>query len=66
MNFAASSAKPEASHPKFLEDDRAVAAIVLWKSGYFDTHSIAQVLGATEDAVCRTLHLAKSAAGGQP
>lgn len=50
-------------HPMgFLVDDQALAAIVLWASGRFDTAAIAQVLNVREDAVCRTLHLARDAA----
>jgi hypothetical protein len=37
-----------------------VAAIVLWASGRFDTHDIATVLAVREDAVCRTLALARN------
>lgn len=45
----------------YLIDDNARAAIVLWASGKFDTLSIAQVLDVREDAVCRTLRLARDA-----
>lgn len=43
----------------FLVDDKARAAIVLWASGQFDTLAIADVLNEREDAVCRTLRLAR-------
>ena len=45
----------------YLTDDKARAAIVLWASGQFDTLEIAGVLGVREDAVCRTLRLARDA-----
>lgn len=45
----------------FLTGDKAVAAIVLWASGRFDTLSIAEVLDTRENAVCRTLRLARDA-----
>jgi DNA-directed RNA polymerase specialized sigma24 family protein len=48
--------------PRFLLDDQALAAIVLWNSGYFDTCRIAEVLSVSEDAVWRTLHLARECA----
>lgn len=50
------------SPPGFLTDDTAMAAVVLWGSGLFDTLSIATVLQCREDAVCRTLHMAGDAA----
>lgn len=43
----------------YLTDDIARAAIVLWASGQFDTQEIANVLNVREDAVCRTLRLAR-------
>lgn len=43
----------------FLTDNVALAAIVLWASGQFDTAEIADVLHVREDAVYRTLHMAK-------
>ncbi|GAB5505804.1 MAG: hypothetical protein Rhirs2KO_09670 [Rhizobiaceae bacterium] len=46
----------------FLIDDQAVAALVLWGSGRFDTADIARLLAVREDAVCRTLHMAKDGA----
>lgn len=46
----------------FLYGDAAMAAIVLWSSGRFDTAQIAQLLNVEEDAVYRTLHMAKDGA----
>ena len=46
----------------FLTGDAAMAAVVLWGSGQFDTHSIATVLAVREDAVCRTLSMARDGA----
>jgi hypothetical protein len=46
----------------FLTGDAALAAIVLWASGRFDTAAIAAVLHVREDAVYRTLHAAKDGA----
>lgn len=46
----------------FLIDTQAIAAIVLWSSGQFDTHEIAELLSVSEDAVCRTLALARDSA----
>lgn len=46
----------------FLTGDKALAAIVLWASGQFDTAAIAAVLEAKEDQVYRTLHLARDGA----
>jgi len=46
----------------FLTDDVAMAAIVLWASGRFDTLTIAQLLSVREDAVCRTLRMARDGA----
>jgi DNA-directed RNA polymerase specialized sigma24 family protein len=45
----------------FLLDQQAMAAIVLWSSGQFDTREIADLLAVREDAVYRTLHMARSA-----
>jgi hypothetical protein len=42
-----------------MDDRQALAAIVLWNSGHFDTFDIAQLLDVGEDAVCRTLHAAR-------
>ncbi|KPF47087.1 hypothetical protein [Rhizobium sp. AAP43] len=50
-----------------VSDLQALAAIVLWNSGHFDTLEISQVIGASEDAVYRTLHAARHIAkGGRP
>ncbi|TPN26606.1 hypothetical protein FKO01_25360 [Mesorhizobium sp. B2-3-3] len=46
----------------YLRDERALAAIVMWSSGQFDTESIAKALQCREDAVYRTLALAKEGA----
>lgn len=46
----------------FLTGDKALAVIVLWNSGHFDTLAIASLLGEREDAIYRTLHLAQEAA----
>ena len=40
----------------FLSGDKAMAAVVLWGSGLFDTGQIADLLNVREDAVYRTLH----------
>lgn len=40
-------------------DDQAIAACVLWASGMFDTAGIATLLSVREDAVYRTLALAR-------
>lgn len=58
-------ALPKSPSPSgFLVDDQARAAIILWASGQFDTCDIARVLNVREDAVYRTLHMAKDAARG--
>lgn len=41
-----------------MDDQQALAAIVLWNSGHFDT------LDVGEDAVCRTLNAARTIAAG--
>ncbi|QKV20272.1 hypothetical protein [Oricola thermophila] len=46
----------------YLTGNHAVAAIVLWAGGQFNTKEIADLLNVREDAVCRTLHLAKEGA----
>lgn len=46
----------------YLHDEQALAAIVMWSSGQFDTASIAKALQCREDAVYRTLALAKEGA----
>lgn len=45
-----------------VEGAEALAAIVLWNSGHFDTKDIADLLGLKEDQVVRTLHAARSVA----
>jgi hypothetical protein len=42
-----------------VSDQQALASIVLWNSGAFDTLDIAAVLQIREDAVVRTLHAAR-------
>lgn len=42
-----------------VTDSQALAAIILWNSGHFDTLDIADVLDVPEDAVYRTLHAAR-------
>jgi hypothetical protein len=46
----------------FLVDEQAAAAVVLCGSGMFDTNDIARLLSVREDAVCRTLHMARNGA----
>lgn len=46
----------------FLLDNQAAAAVVLWASGQFSTFEIAELLHVREDAVARTLHMARDAA----
>jgi hypothetical protein len=48
-----------------LTDVQALASIILWNSGHFDTHEIGQVLHVGEDAVCRTLHAARDITKGR-
>lgn len=48
-----------------IDDRQALAAIVLWNSGHFDTLDISKLLSIGEDAVYRTLHAARHVAGGQ-
>ncbi len=47
-----------------IEPQQALATIILWNSGHFDTLDIAQVLGLAEDAICRTLHAARHVSKG--
>lgn len=42
-----------------IDDRQALAAILLWNSGHFDTQDIADVLQVREDAIYRTLHAAR-------
>ena len=48
-----------------IEGDQALAAIVLWNSGHFDTYDIARVLRLKEDQVVRTLHAARCVVKGR-
>ncbi|WP_085025279.1 hypothetical protein [Ensifer aridi] len=48
-----------------MDERQALAAVVLWKSGQFDTFDIASVLDCGEDAVCRTLQAARHVERGQ-
>lgn len=47
-----------------MDDQQALAAIVLWNSGHFDTVDIGALLKVGEDAVCRTLHAARTIVSG--
>ncbi len=47
-----------------LDGNVALAAIVLWNSGSFDTLEIATLLNVKEDAVYRVLHAARHIARG--
>lgn len=44
------------SQAGYIVGDKAMAAVVLWASGLFDTMAIAELLAVREDAVWRTLH----------
>jgi hypothetical protein len=46
----------------FLSGQVALAAVILWGSGQFDAFDIAKLLDVREDAVARTLHMAKDGA----
>lgn len=48
-----------------IKGGQAIAAIVLWNSGHFDTKDIADLLGLKEDQFVRTLHAARSVAKGR-
>lgn len=48
-----------------IDDRQAIAAIVLWNSGHFDTKDIADLLKLKEDQIVRTLHAARSVAKGR-
>jgi hypothetical protein len=43
-----------------IEGVKAMAAIVLWNSGHFDTKDIGDLLKLKEDQIVRTLHAARS------
>lgn len=45
-----------------VEGNQALAAIVLWNSGHFDTKEIGDLLKLKEDQIVRTLHAARSVA----
>ncbi|WP_260695550.1 hypothetical protein [Rhizobium leguminosarum] len=47
-----------------LDEGQALAALVLWKSGHFDSFDIGRLLAVGEDAVCRTLQAARHIARG--
>ncbi|MDX0028700.1 hypothetical protein FB009_12465 [Sinorhizobium medicae] len=47
-----------------MDELQALAAVILWKSGHFDTFDLSAVLGVGEDAVCRTLQTARHVANG--
>ena len=47
-----------------MEERQALAAIVLWNSGHFDTFDIGRLLDVGEDAVCRTLNAARHISRG--
>lgn len=38
---------------------QAAAALTLWRSGRFDTHDIANVVGKPEADICRVIHAAR-------
>jgi DNA-directed RNA polymerase specialized sigma24 family protein len=57
-----SAALPDASSRaalRWLSDDLASAVCVLWASGLFSTWDISQLLNVPENAVDRTLRLAR-------
>lgn len=45
-----------------LFNNQAIAACVLWASGQFSTKEIADLLSVREDAVWRTLYMARDTA----
>ncbi|KQY31912.1 hypothetical protein [Rhizobium sp. Root483D2] len=47
-----------------MDDRQALAAIILWNSGHFDTKDISDVLRVGEDAIYRTLHAARHISKG--
>ena len=47
-----------------MDEMKALATIILWNSGHFDTYDIGEALNQPEDAVCRTLHAARHVAKG--
>jgi hypothetical protein len=48
-----------------IGEHQALAAIVLWNSGHFDTVDIGKLLDLKEDAIVRTLHAARHVIGGK-
>ncbi|MCA1368088.1 hypothetical protein I6F15_11815 [Bradyrhizobium sp. BRP14] len=48
-----------------MDERQALAAVILWKSGHFDTLDIAAVLRCGEDAVSRTLQAARHVERGR-
>lgn len=44
------------SQAGYIYGEKAMAVVVLWSSGLFDTAAIAELLSVREDAVWRTLH----------
>ncbi|MBX3580090.1 MAG: hypothetical protein KF723_23040 [Rhizobiaceae bacterium] len=49
----------------FLVDMQAAACLVLWDCGMFCTADIAELLDVREDAVSRTVHMARDSAAGR-
>jgi len=47
-----------------IDQRQALAAIILWNSGHFDTLDIADLLSLKEDAIVRTLHAARHVSHG--
>ncbi|MBB3386009.1 MULTISPECIES: hypothetical protein [unclassified Rhizobium] len=47
-----------------IDERQALAAIVLWNCGHFDTLDIGELLGVKEDAIVRTLHAARHVVQG--
>ncbi|MEI2299320.1 hypothetical protein [Ensifer sp. MJa1] len=65
LNKADARRSRSASMSGPMDERQALAAIILWNSGHFDTQDIADVLGGVgEDAVCRTLHAARLVQNG--
>jgi len=48
-----------------MGEQAALAAIVLWNFGHFDTSEIGKLLDVKEDAICRTLHAARDIVKGR-
>lgn len=47
-----------------MDEQTALAAVILWNSGHFDTYDIGKLLSAPEDAVYRTLRAARQIGKG--